>query len=215
MNQAQYPPVLTEYAVGAPPGAPAPVVATSAKHTNWELEQHYKKMKAGLVFAVVVLTIILLVYVVRKCYNAPANCSKYDGAVGAACGQLKTACDGNSRCNNAIARCMPVMEAITKSPNRGDPSSPAGMASYLGAVSGKQLSACVSAITRVDPKYAAKILSKSSNGMACVPPDASTLFSNDANYNAMMSMTSAAASIIPYSLKVGRELPACAPPASS
>ena len=202
MNQAQYPPVLTEYAVVVPPGAPAPVVATSAKHTNWELEQHYKKMKAGLVFAVVVLTIILLVYVVRKRYNAPANCSKYDGAVGAACGQLKTACDGNSRCNNAIARCMPVMEAITKSPN-------------LGAVSGKQMSACVSAITRVDPKYAANILSKSSNGMACIPPDASTLFSNDANYNAIVSMTSAAASIIPYSLKVGRELPACAPPASS
>jgi hypothetical protein len=149
-----------------------------------------KKLKTAIVIAVTILVVILLIVAWRRMYRSKPNCGRYRGGARGACSQLSKACEGDPRCLNAVAHCMPVLMA----------------ADGKGSIDAWGLSACSRAIRNMSPRFVAQQLAKRH---ACLPPSAADVIQNPQAYRQTQAAAKAAAPLIPYALSVAHHLPPC------
>lgn len=132
--------VLSRYTVDVPePGNAMPEAESPVVFGGGE-----KKSKAILVIAIAVLVIVILVFVWRRIYRSKPDCGRYRGRARGACRQLSAACDGDPRCLNAVAHCMPVLTAVGKG----------------GRIDAWGLDACSRAIRNMSPRFVAQQIAK-------------------------------------------------------
>ena len=151
---------------------------------------------------VLVLVVVLLFVLWRALYRRVPNCAKYNAKTSAVCTMMQTACGGDPACLNAVAYCTPVVDAARAAGEAGT----RDHAAVVNSIDPNQLMACGYAIRNIKPKQMAKMLNA---GKACLPPQYANV--SDAQYKAAVTLSTAAAPMLPYLLKVARDLPACAP----
>lgn len=163
---------------------------------------------------VIILLVLLIAYKVwnywrQGHYAAVPDCSKGAPVSQLACQALTSACHADPKasksqirgCTNAVAHCMPVFDGVASA------QSPAGMVKALGDA---DLKMCSDALTRVDPSYTARLATAFGGDKACIPPEMASLYSSDVDYyHTLLNVTEAGASLVPYALRVSKNLPAC------
>jgi hypothetical protein len=173
-------------------------------------------------FVVIILLVLLIAYKVwnhkrhwrQRLRYATPDCSKGAPVSQLACQAFTSACHADpkanksqvSGCMNAVAHCMPVFDGVASA------QSPADMVKALG---GTDLQSCSAALTSVDPEYAARLVKAYGGGKACTPPEMASLYSSDADYRALLGLTEAGAPLVPYALRVAKNLPACSSASAS
>lgn len=146
-------------------------------------------MAKALLIAIVVLVVIILFVAWRWMYRSRPNCGQYEGRAGGACQQLSQACEGDPRCLNAVAHCMPVLTAGSE-----------------GHVDAWGLGACSRAIRNMSPRFVAQQLAKRH---ACLPAGVAAMAKDGTVYREARAVAKAAAPLLPYALEVAHQLPAC------
>jgi hypothetical protein len=203
---------ITQFAV--PVGPPAVMPQGSAALATTPGPNKGPDYVTTVLIVTIVLLVLLIAYSVwRHRYHAKPDCSKGSAVSQQVCQTLTGVCKsdilaGKSQvngCMNAVAHCMPVVDSLSSAAGK----SPAAM---VAALNGPSLKACTRAITHVDPTYVAKLATAYGSSDTCVPAEMSTLFSNDADYRALLGVAQAAAPLTPYALRVARHLPVCAAP---
>jgi Tfp pilus assembly protein PilW len=149
---------------------------------------------ALLVGALVILIIAVAFLMWRRRYRSRPNCASYDKGPAQACTVLSSVCGDDPACLNAVAHCMPVVSAA---------------GGGIGAVSSRDLRACASAITNVNPVFMGQLATKFGGASACVPPMVAEALANPAEFAAIANGTKALAVLAPYAVEVARGLPAC------
>jgi hypothetical protein len=160
-----------------------------------------------LTVAVVLLALLVIYYVWRQRRYAKPRCSDYSGGPAAVCAQAAKACGTNSGCLNAVAHCMPIVNAALKPHPAGKGGAESGIINRLETA---ELRACTQAIARVDPRYAAHLLAGA--GAPCMPAEYASRLGDEATYNVMLDVARAAEPLLPWSVRVAREMPACSAP---
>jgi len=173
-----------------------------------------KRSPARSILAATILVLILaaIYYVWHwQRYSRP-HCADYKGVPGAACAQLAEACGSNRACLNAVAHCTPILARARR--QRADPANPrhhhvgsvdGGLANYVEQAG---LNACTRAIARIDPAFAARLLA--GYGAPCVAADAAAPFQKEADYRTMVDVARAAEPLLPWAVRVAKEMPVCA-----
>jgi hypothetical protein len=177
--------VLTRYTVDLSEPESAPTESLSILGGGYR-----KPLKTALVIAVAILVIIILVVVWRRIYRSKPDCGRYRGGTRGACSQLSKACDGDPRCLNAVAHCMPVIAA----------------AGGQGHIDAWGLNACSRAIRNMSPRFVAQQLAKH---QVCLPPSAADVIQNPRVYGQTRAAVKAAAPLLPYAVDVAHNLPPC------
>lgn len=163
--------------------------------------------RAILAAALIVLVLFAIYSAWRwRNYSKP-RCAGYHGLPAAACTQLAMACGSNGECLNAVAHCMPILDRAAKMRQ-----SAAGSAqgSLLNFAEQAELNACTHAIARIDPRFAANLLS--GHGAPCMPAKYAAPFEDKAEYRAMVDVARAVEPLLPWAVQVAGRMPVCASP---
>jgi hypothetical protein len=187
--------VISQYTVpvGATPpyGSPAP-----GKAGKW---RKHGQSNAILLAIIVVLILIVACAAWKRKYRAVPHCRRYPGMPGIVCDDLVGKCGPNRPCLNAVAHCMPLVNKAT-TPGCMDTIRPGDLMS------------CTSAISEVDPRFTAELITKTTGGAVCLPPEYKNIIADPRSCKATVAAYAALAPLVPYSFEVARALPTCPVP---